>query len=137
MSRKELDTQNRHDLVNRILALTGVAPDDVEVSATWTDSKGWDAGVIVNAEGISVYYGPAQTIASDPGEAASILRAIFTDEIVCVTAFEDEMPVHQALARYDDPSASFTALDRPTARGDMPAIDDVLIRSWTGARDKE
>jgi hypothetical protein len=129
--------QSRHDLVARVLALTGVAPDEVEVSATWKDNRGWDAGVIANAEGISVFYGSAQTIAADPGEAARILRAIFTDEIVCVTALEDDMPVHDALARYDDPSASFTSLDRPSARGDMPAIDDVLIRSWTGARDKE
>ncbi|MDP3736509.1 MAG: hypothetical protein Q8R02_03910 [Hyphomonadaceae bacterium] len=85
---------------------------------------------------MTVFYGPASATAAGSEEAARLLKGIFDDEIVCVTALEKDVPVHEALARHDDPTASFTRLDRPIVR-DMPAIDHVMIRSWTGKRDQE
>jgi hypothetical protein len=87
-------------------------------------------------QGLMINYGPGSMTVDSPEEAVRVLKAIFADEIVCITALEKEVPVHHALAPYDDPTASFTRLDGPSMR-DMPAIDHVMVRSWTGKRDRE
>jgi hypothetical protein len=92
--------------------------------------------VTADDQGLSVFYGPGFATVGSPEEAVRLLNGIFADEIVCVTALEKDVPVHQALAHHDDPTASFTVLDRPVVR-DMPAIDHVMVRSWTGKRDRE
>jgi hypothetical protein len=136
MASPETDGRKRYELVARAIASVGRSADSLSVSASWTDNRGWDAGVVADGEGMSVFYGPAWATAAGVEEAVGLLKGIFEDEIVCVTALEKDVPVHQALARHDDPTASFTALDRPVVR-DMPAIDHVMVRSWTGKRDQE
>ncbi len=106
------------------------------VSASWTDQRDWEAGLSADDQGLTVYCGPGSVTVDGREEAARLLKGIFADEIVCVTALEKEVPVHHALARHDDPTASFTRLDGPSMR-DMPAIDHVVVRSWTGKRDQE
>ncbi len=129
--------QNLHDLVARTIASVGRPASSMSVSASWTDARDWDAGVAADGHGLTVFYGPATKAAETPEEAAAILKAIFKDEIVCITALEKEIPIHHALARRDDPTASFTQLDRPGVSRNMPAIDHVMVRSWTGRHDQD
>jgi hypothetical protein len=128
--------QDLHDAVVRTIKSVGRAADSMSVSASWTDTRDWDAGVTADADGFTVHYGPATKATDTPEEAAAILKGIFADEIVCVTALEKDTPVHYALARHDDPTSSFTRLDGPGGSS-MPAIDHVMIRSWSGKRDQD
>lgn len=131
MSDREL-----YELVVRAVKSTGRISHKFTVSAGWTDQRDWEAGLSADDLGLTVYYGPGSVSVDSPEEAARLLKGIFADEIVCVTALENEVPVHHALAHHDDPTASFTRLDGPSMR-DMPAIDQVMVRSWTGKRDRE
>lgn len=136
MTAFETNGRDRFDRVVRAVASTGRSPVSIAVSASWTDERDWDAGLSADDTGLTVFYGPAAVTVESFEEAARMLKGIFADEIVCVTALERDVPVHHALARHDDPTASFTQLDEPLVR-DMPAIDHVLVRSWTGKRDRE
>jgi hypothetical protein len=136
MSAQKNGERNLYDLVVGTVTSLGRPSDSISVSASWTDSREWDAGLTADDQGITAFYGPASAAVESAQEAARILRLIFADEIVCVTALERDTPVHHALDRHDDPTASFTALDKPLAR-DMPAIDHVMVRSWTGKRDRD
>jgi len=131
-----MNDRDLYELVVRAVRSTGRLSHKLAVSASWTDQRDWEAGLSADDQGLTVYYGPGSIAVDSPEEAARVLQAIFADEIVCVTALEKEVPVHHALARHGDLTASFTRLDGPAMR-DMPAIDSVLVRSWTGRRDRE
>ena len=124
------------DVVSQVIASVGRVPDSIDMSASWADERDWTAGLTASSEEITVFYGPAIAEVESPEDAARLLKGIFRDEIVCVTALEKDMPVHHALARHDDLTASFNKLDRPSARN-MPDIDHVQVRSWSGKRDQE
>lgn len=136
MTSFEAKGRNRYDLVARAVASLRRTPDSMTVTASWADARGWDAGITADDQGLAVFYGPGFATVASLEEAVRLLNGVFADEIVCVTALEKDVPVHQALAHHDDPTASFTVLDRPVVR-DMPAIDHVMVRSWTGKRDRE
>lgn len=132
----EMNERALLEFVTRTVAATKRRPDGMAVSAFWTDSQDWEAGVHAGSAEITVYYGPASKVVDSQTEAAELLKGIFADEVVCVTALEKETPILHALARHDDPTAAFTHLDQPGAPN-MPAIDHVMVRSWTGKRDRE
>jgi hypothetical protein len=107
----------------------GVFEDGLELA--W-ERDGLAAGA--GADGAWVFLAEAACEAHSPDEAVGLLRAIFADEIVAVAAFAKGAMVYCDLARADDVSAGLNRLDRLGA-GDMPVIDEVWVRSWTGARD--
>jgi hypothetical protein len=92
------------------------------------------AGVAADADGASVFLANAACEVASAREAIALLKRIFADEIVAVTAFEKGVVVFCELARADDPSAGFNKLD-PIGGFNMPHIDKVEIRSWSGEGD--
>lgn len=96
---------------------------------------GWEnehgaAGVISDAGGMYVYLFTGQQTVGSLEEAVALLRRVFADEIVCVTAYAKESIVYNGLAEAHAPSVGFNSLDGPSMR-DMPDIDIVLIESWS------
>jgi len=118
------------DVVGRVADLSGRLPDHFAVSAVWFDERGYEAGVTAGSEGVQVHYGSGFLYVGGVEEAADLPRRIFADEIVWVTALVDETPAHHALARHDDPGAGFADLQRPM-------FDQVMVRSWSGKRDRD
>jgi hypothetical protein len=137
MASPDLEWRSRFELIARAAAAVKTRPADFSISASWTDRHDWETGISAAKDGVTVFYGPASETLEDIGEAIRLLQEIFTDEIVCVTALEREIPVQHALARHTDPTASFNRLNRSAMSRDMPAIDHVTIRSWSGKHDRE
>ena len=106
-----------------------------------TLTLGWEnqhgtAGVICDAGGMYVYLFTGQQTVESLSEATDLLRRIFADEIVSVTAYEKGTIVYNGLAEAGAPSVGFNGLDGPSSR-DMPSIDIVLIESWSRGAHEE
>jgi hypothetical protein len=102
----------------------------LDVTLHWENEHS-HAGVTASPADVFVYLNSGQQSVESFEEAASILRQIFADEVVCVTAFADGQSVYVGLAPAAGPSAAFGRLDGRGATPDMPQIDTVMIETWS------
>lgn len=107
----------------------------IELTIQW-EREGVVTGVRTGQDGIFVWLNGCETLVDTAAQAVETLDRIFQDQIVGVTAYDGDHPVHSSLAPFDDPSASFPRLDKPGSF-DMPRIDSVQLQSWSGDRDEE
>jgi hypothetical protein len=101
----------------------------IHLTLTWENDHGV-AGVLSYPNETFVYLHNAQQSVESLSEAAQLLRAIFADQLVAVTAFAGDQVVYSGLAPASDPSGGFNQLDKPLVR-DMPEIDFVTIENWS------
>lgn len=106
---------------------------DGALELVWTRGDIY-AGVIVDEAGAQVFLDQASAQVDSADRAVKVLSAIFADRIVAVCFMYRGGIQHAALTRPENPTAAFARLDtfKP---GDVPPIDQMVIRSWSGALD--
>jgi hypothetical protein len=94
----------------------------INLTLGWENEHG-TAGV-QSFEGESfVFLHNAQQSVESLAEATNLLRAIFADELVAVSAYADGQFLHCGLAPKTDPSANF---------GGLRGAEYVTIETWSG-----
>lgn len=102
----------------------------INITLAWENEHG-SAGVHSYMNEATVYLNNAQHSVTSLDEAASILRSIFADDVVSVSAFSKGELVYCALAPASEPSRGFGILDPHGGTPNMPQIDYVMIETWS------
>ena len=102
----------------------------INITLCWENDHGV-AGVYSFPHDSYVFLHNGQRNVESLAEAAVVLRGIFVDEIVAVTAYAKDQVVYSGLAPASDPSSGFTVLDGHSSSRDMPDIDYETIETWS------
>lgn len=108
--------------------------DDQGLEFAWTNGT-LSAGLRNYGTQVVVFLAEAEAEVTSISDAAELLRGIFDDRVVAVAAFNDEALVRCYLAPVGNIGAG---LNSPTHIYQGPiatAVDEVRIRSWSGALD--
>jgi hypothetical protein len=103
----------------------------INITLCWENRHGV-AGVYSFPNEAHVFLNNNQQNVESIAEAAGILRQIFADEVVAVTAYAKDQVVFSGLAPASEPSSGFHVLDGRNSTRDMPDIDQVTIETWSG-----
>ncbi len=101
---------------------------------TWSNDHA-DVGVQTHQTGASVFFNSAEQEVSTLDDARDLLRRIFQDEVVSVTAYEKGALSYSRLAPAADPAATLptpSAWTIVSGQRFVPDIDDLMITTWTG-----
>lgn len=108
-------------------------------TVTWSNENS-NAGVYTHEKGACVYLNAAEHEVATLDDARDLLRRIFADEIVAVTAYEKGNIAYTRLAPAADLAATLptpNAWTVVTAQRFVPDIDDIMIETWSsGTQEK-
>ena len=103
-------------------------------TVTWSNDHA-DVGVYTHQKGACVFFNGAEQEVSTLNDARDLLRRIFEDEIVAVTAYEKGDVSYTRMAPAADPAATLptpSAWTVVTGQRFVPDIDDIVIATWSG-----
>ncbi len=107
---------------------------DDQFELVWKGAR-LETGVSSAPSGSTVFLGQASCDVALVAEAVTILKAIFSDEIVAMTAIDSGHFVRYFLTRTEDPTAVFNDGVYRGRGFNTPLYSRLLFRSWTGAAD--
>jgi hypothetical protein len=118
-----------------LLTLATEFPESMQgFTVTWSNEHG-NAGVYTHGGGARVFLNAAEQDVAKLDDARDLLRRIFADEIVAVTAYQQGHVVYTRLAPASDPAATLptpNAWTVVTGHRYVPDIDDLVIVTWSG-----
>jgi hypothetical protein len=118
-----------------LLKLASEFPQSMKgFTITWSNDHA-DVGVYTHRQGACVFFNGAEQEVATLDNARDLLRGIFEDEVVAVTAYEKGKLSYSRLAPAADPAATLptpSSWTIVTGHRYVPDIDDIVITTWNG-----